>query len=147
MCFAAYLNFRTGYQYITSLSGNPSSSENRAIAELTARYPLPASFVILSRHRGDFRWVRGQKFSTRYRHRLWIERDMKVGRVGLSPYVYDEVYYDTRYDAWTTNRVALGIQFPAGPHLVLEPYVQRQENSRSTPRYTNSVGFKFNLFF
>jgi hypothetical protein len=135
-----YVTFRAGYQYRTS------SPENRAIGELTARYPLPGAIVLVDRNRGDFRFVKGQAYSSRYRNRLWVERDFKLRRV-LTPYLFAEVFYDTRFDAWTTRRFALGLQAPVGSKLVVEPYLMRQENSRSTPRRTEAVGLKFNLYF
>jgi len=44
--------------------------ENRAIAETTARYPLPGKIVIADRNRGDFRFIKGQGFSDAVRNRL-----------------------------------------------------------------------------
>jgi hypothetical protein len=83
----------------------------------------------------------------RYRNRLWAERDLNLGRLVFTPYVYDEVFYDTRYSAWTTNRTAIGLQFPTGPHVVIEPYVLRQNDQRATPKHVNAFGFTLNLYF
>lgn len=142
-----FLTFRAGYQYTTSFVNNDSSSENRIIVESTARYPLPANIVFTDRNRGEFRFIRGQPFSMRYRTRPWVERDFRVGRFVFTPYLYDEVAYDTRYGAWNRNRYAIGLQIPAGPHLVLEPYLLRQHDTRATPKYVNAIGFTFNLYF
>jgi uncharacterized protein DUF2490 len=142
-----YLTFRAGYQYTTSLTNGNASSEKRSIAELTAQYPLPGGFAIRDRSRGDFRFVNGQPFSARYRNRLWLDRDLKFRGLVFTPYAYDEIYFDTRYDAWSSNRIALGLQIPAGPHVVAEPYFQQQVNSRSTPRVIDALGLKFSLYF
>jgi hypothetical protein len=142
-----FLTFRSGYQYTTSLGSNDAPPENRAIAELTARYPLPHGLVLVDRNRGDFRFIKGKGFSTRYRNRLWLERDLKLKRLVVTPYVYDEIFYDTRYDAWSNNRVVFGLQFPVGPHLVVEPYLLRQINSQAAPRHTDAFGLKFSLYF
>jgi Protein of unknown function (DUF2490) len=141
-----FVTFRAGYQYTTSLNSD-TSSENRGIAELTTRYPLGGGIVLVDRNRGDFRFVKGQPFSSRYRNRLWVERDLKVERIVLTPYVYDEIFYDTRYDAWTTNRGAAGVQIAVAAHVVLEPYFMRQRDSRSSPPTVHNLGFKVNLFF
>jgi hypothetical protein len=45
-----------------------------------------------------------------------------LGKVGFTPYVYDEIFFDGRYGAWTANRVALGVQFPVSKG-VIEPYL------------------------
>src|SRR5215475_7754109 len=57
-----FLTFRAGYRYRTMLSDGNSPSENRAILEATARYPLPGQLVIVDRNRGEFRFIRGQPF-------------------------------------------------------------------------------------
>jgi Protein of unknown function (DUF2490) len=142
-----YLTLRAGYRYQTSLTNANSASENRGILELTSRYKLPWQLVISDRNRGEFRFIQGQPFSTRYRNRLRLEHDIEHGWFNCTPYVYDEVFYDTRYDQWTRNLYALGVEFPVGPHMVLEPYYLRQNSSHSTPAHLNVFGFKWNLFF
>jgi Protein of unknown function (DUF2490) len=142
-----YLTFRAGYRYRTSLTPGAPVSESRIILEVTSRYRLPWQLVVADRNRGEFRFIRGQTFSTRYRNRLWLERDIKYGSYVFTPYVYDEIFYDTRYNQWTPNRYALGFQFPAGQHVVLEPYYLRQDGNRSNPPHVNVIGFKFNLYF
>ena len=142
-----YLSFRAGYRYRTSLTPGGSVSENRAILEVASRYLLPWHLVISDRNRGEFRFIKGQAFSTRYRNRLWLERDIKLGSFTCTPFVYDEIFYDTRYDQWTPNRYAAGVQLPIGQHVVLEPYYLRQDSNRSDPPHANVFGFKFNLYY
>jgi hypothetical protein len=140
-----YLTARTGYQYRAGVNNGKWSSENRMIAELTTRYPLPLGIVVRDRNRGDFRFVHGQPFSARYRNRLWMEHDLVLGKLAVTPYVYDEIYFDGRYGAWTTNRVALGMQFPVSK-WVIEPYLFRQHNTRSAPFWTDAFGLKVSLY-
>jgi hypothetical protein len=142
-----YLTFRTGYRYRTSLSSGASTSENRGILDLTSRYLLPGQLLVSDRNRGEFRFIKGQGFSTRYRNRLQLERDIKHGSFVCTPYVYDEIFYDSRYDQWTPNRYAFGVEFPVGPHVVLQPYYLRQNGSRSTPPHVNVFGFTLNFYF
>lgn len=142
-----YLTFRAGYRYRTSLTPGGSVSENRGILEVASRYLLPWHLVVSDRNRGEFRFIQGQAFSTRYRNRLWLERDIKFGSFIWTPYVYDEIFYDTRYDQWTPNRYAAGVQLPIGQHVVLEPYYLRQDGNRSNPPHVNVFGFKFNLYY
>ncbi len=84
--------------------------------------------------------------SSRDRH-FPLERDIKHGSFAFTPYVYDEIFYDTRYDQWTPNRYAFGFQFPVGPHVVLEPYYLRQDGNRSNPPHVNAFGLKVNFYF
>jgi hypothetical protein len=140
-----YLTFRSGFRYRSSLTNGDFGSEKRGIVELTPRYLLPWQMVISDRNRGEFRFIKGQSFSTRYRNRLRLERDFKHGWLDCTPYVYDEIFFDTRYDRWTPNRYAFGLEFPIGTQVVLEPYYLRQ-NSRSNSPDLNVFGFKLNLY-
>ena len=138
-----YLVIRPGYQRSTSTSH--SGPENRGIVEVTGRYPLPFGFVLVDRNRGEFRVIEGSPFSMRYRNRLWLERDMKIAGLVCTPYVYGELFYDTRSGSWAPFRYVLGLQIPTGPHIVLEPYALRQNGGRSNQ--ITAMGFKFNLYF
>jgi hypothetical protein len=107
---------------------------------------LPWLLVISDRNRGEVRFIQGQPFSTRYRNRLRLARDVQYGWFNCTPYVYDEIFYDTRYDQWTRNQYALGTQFPVSPHVILEPYYLRQNSRHSTYPHIDAFGFKLNLY-
>ncbi len=142
-----FLTFRAGYQYSTSLVNGDNSSENRAIAESTARYPLPGKVVVVDRNRGDFRFVKGQPFSMRYRNRLRVERDFELAGVVFTPYAYDEIFYNTKYGAWNRNRYAAGVEFPVGPHVVVAPFLLRQRDTRANVKFINALGLTLSLYF
>ncbi len=142
-----YLVLRAGYRYQTSLTKAISAPENRVMLELTPRHRLPWQLVISDRNRGDFRFIQGQPFSTRYRNRVRLERDVQYRALKCTPCVYDEILYDTRYNQLTPNLLAFGAEFPIRQHVVLEPYYLRQNGSHSTSANINAVGFKLNLYF
>jgi hypothetical protein len=142
-----YLTMRAGYRQVASFTNGNSSSESRGIVEVTSRYLLPWQLAIADRNRGEFRFIKGQGFSTRYRNRLRLERDIQTHSLGFTPYIFDETFYDTRYDEWTPNRYGAGIQFPVGPHVVLEPYYFRQNGSHSNPPHINALAFTVSLYF
>lgn len=136
-----YLTMRAGFRQVASLANGSSTSGSRAIVETTSRYLFPWQLVIYDRNRGEFRFIKGQRFSTRYRNRLRLERDIQTHSLGFTPYIFDEIFYDTRYGQWTPNRYGAGIQFPVGPHMVLEPYYFRQNGSHSNPPHINALAF------
>jgi hypothetical protein len=143
-----YLSFRAGFRYITNLGANSSPYvEHRWVVELTSRYPLPEKLLISDRSRGELRFISGQPFSTRYRNKLQLERDFSLGSLVFTPYLNGELFYDTRYDTWNRNRYSAGVQVPAGRHLVIETYVLRQNDSRSSSPHVNALGLAFNLYF
>jgi len=142
-----YLTMRAGYRYQTPLASGQGPHEHRGIVELTTRYKLPWEIVIADRNRGEFRFIQSQPFSTRYRNRLRLERDVKHRWCKCTPYVYDEIYYDSRYHQWTPNGYAVGMEFPVGRRVVLDLYYLRQKNSHAIPSHLNAFGFRLNLYF
>ena len=103
--------------------------------------------MLSDRNRGEFRFIKGQGFSTRYRNRLRAERDLGLGRFVFTPFAYDEIFYDTRYDVWNRNRYAFGVYVPIGPHVVIETYYLRQNDSRSRTLRIKALGLTLNLYF
>jgi hypothetical protein len=142
-----FLSFQAGLQYISSLGSGTPYLEHRWVVDCTPRYPLPWNVIISDRSRGEMRFIKGKPFSTRYRNRLQVERDFAIGPLVFTPYLNGEVFYDTRYGAWTQNRYSAGVQVPAGAHVVLETYFLRQNQSRSIPPHVNVIGLRFRFYF
>lgn len=142
-----YLVMRAGYLYQTSLSSGKPSSGNIGILELTSRYRVPGDLVITDRNRGEARFIKGESFYTRYRNQLRLERDFRYRHFVGTPYAYDEIFYNTRYGAWTPNRYAFGVQLPAGRHMLFDVYYMRQDGSRNKPPHINAAGLKWDLYF
>jgi hypothetical protein len=138
-----YLTFRVGYH---SIFGSSGSRENRGILEVSPRFYAPKAILLTDRHRADLRDINGA-FSWRYRNRLTVERAFRIKSLRLTPYLRGEVYYDSRYDVWNKNSYGGGVVFPVGKHLELEPYFQRDNDSRSSTAQVNAVGFTISLYF
>ena len=138
-----YLNFRAGYRYIFN-SGK--ADEQRGILELTPRLYLPKDILLSDRNRSDLRLISGV-FSWRYRNRVTLERSFKTRALTLTPYARAEVYYDSRYGIWNKNTYSFGVIFPAGKHVELEPYFERENDSRASTPHVNALGFKLSLYF
>lgn len=142
-----FLSFQAGFRYISNLGAGVPYLEHRWIVDCTPRFPLPGKLIVSDRNRGEMRFVKSKPFSTRYRNKLQLERDFALGHLVYTPYISEEVFYDTRYDAWNRNRSSAGVQVPAGAHVVLETYILRQNQSRSTPAHVNAFGLRLRLYF
>jgi Protein of unknown function (DUF2490) len=152
------VSLRTGYRYGFSMSGSDSFKEHRIIIEQTLRQPLPLEILLSDRNREDLRWVNGD-FSARYRNRVTLEREFKVLSRGITPYSSIEVFYDSRFDTWNRNRLAVGVQLSLKrgvplislvlpkKQFVLDVYVTRQNDSRSQPSHVRALGMVFNIYF
>jgi Protein of unknown function (DUF2490) len=142
-----FLSFQSGFRYISRLGAGPPYVEHRWIAELTARYPLPGNFILSDRNRGEFRFISEMPLATRYRNKLQLERDFRMGRFVYTPYLNTELFYDTRYDAWVRNRYSAGVQVPVAGYVVFQPYYLRQNQSRSSPAHMNAFGLELDFYF
>lgn len=142
-----YLSFRTGYEYLTSLSNGVSSHENRAIVEVTPRYRLPGAIVVDNRNRVEVRFIEGQSAAVRYRNRLQFSRDLGIGNFLFTPFASAEAFYDGRYGVWDLVRYEFGCDFPIGPHVVAEPYGAWEHDTRGQPPHVHAFGLTLKLFF
>jgi len=136
-----YLWTRVGYVALTTPDKRSSGpTERRGILELTGRIPLPQAVWLVQRARVDLRDF-GDEFSQRYRYRLGIEREFRASGVVMVPYAQAEIYYDTRYDTWNRQLYQAGAEIELAKHWRIEPYLARQNDSRSTSGNVDRVGF------
>ncbi len=141
-----YLWARIGYRYGTSLGDVESKfREHRGILELTGRAPLPRDFWIVLRNRVDLRDVNGN-YSTRYRIRLTVEREVRLFGLDTVPYVNAEAFYDTRYDTWNRQRYQAGLEIALSKRWRIEPYYTRQNEQRSDTPHLNAFGLSVKYY-
>jgi hypothetical protein len=141
-----YLWTRVGYSVLNRPdSGGRSPTERRGIVEVTARVPLGNEFWLVNRGRVDLRDIQGDH-SQRYRLRLGIEREITIGGVAVVPYAQAEVFYDTRFDAWSRRLYQSGAEIEITRHWRIEPYYARQKDTRPATAYVDRVGLVLKYF-
>jgi hypothetical protein len=123
------------------------SQEARATAGATFRLLLPAGVLASDRNRGEGRRLDGE-WSLRYRNRLELERTFGVGSARLVPFVNAEVFFDSRYDAWSRLRLEAGFDLEelVSHRSVIELYLLRQDDSRSQPSTVDGIGVVLKLY-
>ena len=137
---------RIGIQHI-AVSNGTSPSEERLIVEGTLRSaPLWQSIRIANRIRFDLRAI-GDETSWRFRDRLRIERTWAVPRNAASstelwsrlptdmfsaftPYGMIEVFWDSRYEAWSRRFEQIGVEFDLAPDRSFDLFLARQTDLR-----------------
>ena len=142
------LMIRAGYRYL--LSYMDGSAENRALLEATVRYPLTGRFgnmLLSNRNRMDFRVI-DDTYSWRYRNRLSIDRELSVGPVRVNPYLRFEIFYDSRFAAFSRTEATAGASFPITKYWELEGYFDYQLDTGSSPnKKTRAVGAVTTFYF
>jgi Protein of unknown function (DUF2490) len=153
-----HIILRTGYRFGTSVGETDEPfKEHRLVTEQTLRKLLPGELLLSDRNREDFRFVNGD-FSFRYRNRVTIEREFQLNRRSVTPYVSEEVYYDTRYGVWNRNRFTAGVQtslrhgsvlrmLMPKRQIILDLSYARQNDSRSSTQHVNALGATLAFYF
>lgn len=142
-----YLRVRVGYrQSWTNDEAGADLSERRIIAEASIRAFLPGDLLLTLRNRGDLRWLEGE-YSWRYRPRLLVERETDLGPVSVVPYASAEVFWDSRYDAWSRARYQIGLAVPVTKWLAPEVYYALQTDWQPTWKDVHAVGLVTTLYF
>jgi hypothetical protein len=76
----------------------------------------------------------------------------------ITPYVSGEIFYDSRFNTWNRNRLAVGVQqsLLRGPlrkmllperQVILDLYYMRQNDSRSDIQHVNAIGAALAFYF
>jgi Protein of unknown function (DUF2490) len=140
-----FLLLRVGYRYLDSFSGDPD--EHRVVLEATARYPLKGGVLISNRGRVDARFIDGE-YSWRFRSRLSVEKAFSIGPVRMNPYVRGELFYDSRFDAWSRTEWIGGAAFLLNRRVELEGYFDYQHDTGGDHHgQVHAIGTVLNLYF
>lgn len=135
-----YLWARVGYDHILKGQGRgPSPAEDRGVASLYARAPLPAELWTEGRVRTDLRWISGT-YSTRYRVRAEVNREWTLAGHAVAPYFNVEWFYDTRYDGWSRTLYQLGPEVTVNKGFRFEVYLARQQDRLPGKSALNALG-------
>jgi hypothetical protein len=140
-----YLWVRLGYVVSHEFEDDGSTTQT-ILLEMTGRFELPWEVWLVNRERVDFRNIDGDR-SQRYRVRVGIEREFTVGRVVMVPYVQAETFYDTRFDTFNRQLYQGGVEIELNKHWRIEPYIARQNDSRSASGNVNRFGLVLKSYF
>lgn len=142
-----YLWMRAGYVVSSDLDDREDGSTTHMILlEGTTRLELPGKIWLVNRARVDFRDTDGDS-SQRYRLRLGFEREFTVCGVVMVPYAQAEIFHDSRFDSWNRQLYQAGVEIELNKHWRIEPYVARQNDSRSASGNANRLGLVLKSYF
>ncbi len=138
---------RIGYTQLRGWDGQfEDVSERRGVLQLMARAGSWKGFQLTHRLRLDYRDLEGT-ISQRYRYRLDIEREMQAGKTVVVPYIRGEVFYDTRYSAWSKQSYRVGSEVDLTKHWRIEPYLAVDKDTQPSVVYTHRLGILCKLYW
>jgi hypothetical protein len=134
-----------GYRYLPTPNTAPT---NRLLPYFLLNYPIPKiKFLLSDRNRADLDWQSGT-FTWRYRNRVQLERNVRLGMYHFSPYGSAEVSYSSQYSKWDNTAIYAGCLFPIGKHVQFNPYYEHQNSTGKSPNQQyNQLGLLLNIFF
>ena len=118
---------------------NDGFSEQRFVAEVSARYPISPGFSAVTRARVDLRTLDGER-SNRYRLRFGVEKEYTVFGKAVVPYANAEFFYDTRFDHWSRQIYQAGVEIELTQRFRLEPYYAFQIDTGTEPTHVDRWG-------
>jgi len=139
---------RIGYDRIFNITSDAGAKveENRGIISYYAKVLLPSGFVAESRARADLRWIGGD-YSTRFRFREEITRELTVHGHTLVPFFNVEWFYDTRYDGWARILYQLGPEVTVNPRFRYEIYLAHQVDHLPSHSTLDALGLNLKWYF
>lgn len=133
-----------GYEHLWTDKEGTSTGEDRLVVLATPRYRPFGRWLLEDRNRLEFRWVDGD-YSTRYRNRLAVERDLLVHRFRFTPYAAAEIFYNFASGTVDEEQYEVGIQWPWRRVFMVETYYLYQHTS-SAPENVNVFGVTLNVY-
>ena len=105
------------FEHEKSLSGQ-KTDENRISLEGTLKW-LHGDSKLSNRHRVNYRNIDGKE-SWRYRNRIKVSHQMKIGTFMITPFLAEEIFYDTVPNKINQNRFSIGFSKPLSKNTELQ---------------------------
>ena len=141
-----YLWVRAGYVVSSDLDDRDDPTTHMILLRGRRAWSCLEDIWLVNRARVDFRDTDGES-SQRYRLRLGIEREFKVWDVVMVPYAQAEIFHDSRFDSWNRQLYQAGVEIELNKHWRIEPYIARQNDSRSASGNANRIGLVLKTYF
>jgi len=140
-----HLPLAAGYEYLETDQSGKFSHEDRITVDATPGFRPHASWLVRDRNREEFRWKNGE-YSTRYRNRLWVDANLRVGDFRFTAYTSAEAFHDSAH-GWYEAQYTVGLQVPYRRLPMVDTHYLRQECNTCRRNPLNVWGLTLNVFF
>jgi hypothetical protein len=135
------------YQYSVNDPGTSQSNVENRLALLAAyRLPIVTATLTLS-NTVEFRLQQNLPNSWRLRPKITASNPIGPKTWNLSAFAANELFYDTRLDAWTQDRVFAGATEKINDNVSMELFYCRIIRTNGSSPDANIIGFNVNITF
>lgn len=118
--------------------------EHRYSPSVTLASGVGIGFVLRDRVRVEMRDIAGT-WSRRYQNRATLERRVGVHGTAVTPYVFHDISYDTRFSVWNRRQGGIGARVTVSHGLAVEPFWMEQTDTRKTDGTVRAIGLNLRV--
>jgi len=146
--FSKSWSWRAGVRYVWKAVDPPDTNELRGVFDLKWFRDLGNGWLLTDRNRIDARWFESSdELSYRYRNRLQIEKSLQIGTRMWTGFASYELYFDTRFSAWSRRRIIVGFSVPFTDWLAVDLFYGYHNEQRPKQENAGAVGIAIGLLF
>jgi Protein of unknown function (DUF2490) len=145
-----YVTVGGGYLYRYA---NPTFTrkryESRYLGLATFTVPLAGKWTLVNRNIYQYEARNSRLNATVLRTRLWLKREVSIGKKKFEPFVAFEPFYDFRLKGFARYRTQIGFSHKFNPKFSADFYYVRQNETgnRTRPGTLNGIGTSFRVNF
>lgn len=118
--------------------------EHRYSPSITLTGGIGAGLLLRNRVRLEMRDIAGT-WSRRYQNRATLERRASVHGTMVTPFVFHDISYDTRFSVWNRRQGGIGARVAASRGLTVEPFWMEQTDTRKTDGTVRAIGLNLRV--
>lgn len=128
-----------GYRWETREEDDSWTTENRFLFPLTVGWTVKP-WVLQVRNQLEYRDLEDDQDRWRIRERVLLKRLVQVGRLIVTPFVSEEVFYDFTVSQRNQNRAAVGLSVPWRKHMTLTVFYMNKAERDGDWFIANALG-------
>ncbi|MFH1339108.1 MAG: DUF2490 domain-containing protein [Candidatus Omnitrophota bacterium] len=144
-----FFDLGLGYRYIKKEKAKEGKDiwddEHRLLIDPVVNWQL-SEFKFSNQFRFEYRYFDLDKDCWRYRNKLKVKKNLKLGEFEFSPYISDEIFYDFNTDEFCQNRLEVGFERKIAKQIKASLFyrIQSERAGRDWDE-VNVIGLKFKI--
>ncbi len=139
--------FASGFLYrATQPTSTRKAYETRLLEILTINIPV-RKYNFSNRNQYEYHFVNSRRDVWWYRNRSQIDREIKIKKFKIKPFVSAEFFYNGTTKDWFRAHYTAGISKKVNKHFTLDLYYLRRQDGVAFPGNLNVFGTTWRIFF